>query len=203
METWWSHRQLISINESIASSLGLFVWICVSNLFRNCQHALSLIKDYKVELKNMTWTLKWQLSRREPNIKEDRGPFLFVVRQSNSLLWWSLNSMYFVLINNILSLWPEEVLTNWMTHFFKMSWKQIRNALFWALLSFPSYPCCLSSSTPVSALLEHIKSWEFYNAAEDNVSQNALPKHLYMNHLCTPSLLKWNFYSDWLRKQYF
>ena len=102
--------QLISINKRSAFSLGPFVWMCVSNLFRNCQYVLSLIKDYKVELKNMTWILKEQMSRSEPNSKGDKAPFLSVVRQ-RSLLWWMLISRYFVLINNILLLWPEEVLT--------------------------------------------------------------------------------------------
>lgn len=65
--------------ESSTFSLGLFLCMCVSNIFRICQHALSLIQDWKVELRNMTWIQKWQLSRSEPNIKEDRALFLFTV----------------------------------------------------------------------------------------------------------------------------
>ena len=34
----------------------------------------------------MTWILKQQMPRSEPNIKEYRAPFLFVVRQRDSLL---------------------------------------------------------------------------------------------------------------------
>lgn len=131
METQWSHRQLISINKSSAFSLGPFVWMRVSNLFRNCQYVLSLIKakDYKVELKNMTWIPKWQMSKSEPNIKEDKASFFSCCKTKKSLRWM-LISRYFVLTNNILFLWPEEVLTTSVIHFFKTSWKQIGNTLF-------------------------------------------------------------------------
>lgn len=30
--------------QKLSFSLGPFVWMCVSNLFRNCQHALSFDK---------------------------------------------------------------------------------------------------------------------------------------------------------------